>query len=81
MMCHVTMFQVTVVLVLVALDFQEDKSALGQSLVILLELVCVFANALLIDRLVEVEKWKIQMPDVFFSFCRSRTWGYLTRSG
>lgn len=41
-MCHITMFQVMVVLVLVVLDFQEDKLDLGPSLVILLELVCVF---------------------------------------
>lgn len=51
MMCRITMFQVMVVLVMVVLDFLEDKVALGQGLAILLELVCVFMNVLLIDML------------------------------
>ena len=49
MMCHITILQVMVVLVMVVLDFLEDKLAPGQSLVILLELVCVFTNALLMN--------------------------------
>lgn len=51
MMCRITMFQVMAVLVMVVLDFLEDKVALGQGLAILLELVCVFMNVLLIDML------------------------------
>ncbi len=48
-MCHITMFQVTVASELAVLDFQVDKLAPGQSLVILLALVCVLMSVLLID--------------------------------
>lgn len=51
LMYRIAMFQVMAVLVMVVLDFLEDKLALGQSLVILLELVCVFVNIQLIDML------------------------------
>lgn len=42
LMYRATIFQGMVVLVTVVLDFPEDK--VGQSLAILLELVCIFQN-------------------------------------
>lgn len=64
-----------VVLVTVVLDFLEDK--VGQSLAILLELVCIFINECPFSCYANIDIKK-ESACIFF-LCRCRTGAHLTR--